>query len=52
MNQSTNTTWHHSTVSRARREKSNAHKSVLIWFTGLSGAGKSTLAHALEEQLH
>jgi adenylylsulfate kinase len=30
----------------------NAHKSVLLWFTGLSGSGKSTLAHAIEEQLH
>jgi adenylylsulfate kinase len=52
MNNSTNLVWHLSTVSRARREKLNAHPSVLLWFTGLSGSGKSTLAHAVEEQLH
>lgn len=52
MNKSTNTVWHHATVTRARREQLNGHKSVIIWFTGLSGAGKSTLAHAVEERLH
>ena len=55
MNKSTkssNTVWHHATVNRARREESNQHKSVILWFTGLSGAGKSTLAHAVEERLH
>ena len=30
----------------------NAHRSGLIWFTGLSGSGKSTLAHALESRLY
>jgi adenylylsulfate kinase len=50
--QSTNTVWHHATVTRARREQQNGHKSVILWFTGLSGAGKSTLAHAVEERLH
>lgn len=48
----TNVVWHHATVTRARREKMNAHRSVVLWFTGLSGAGKSTLAHAVEEKLH
>lgn len=48
---STNTVWHHATVSRKRREDKNKHKSVVLWFTGLSGAGKSTLAHAVEERL-
>lgn len=52
MNKSTNTVWHHATVTRARREQLNGHKSVIVWFTGLSGAGKSTLAHAVEERLH
>lgn len=52
MCQPPNITWQHATVSRARREKLNSHKSVLLWFTGLSGTGKSTLAHAVEEQLH
>jgi adenylylsulfate kinase len=49
---STNTVWHRATVTRQRREQKNAHKSVVLWFTGLSGSGKSTLAHAVEEQLH
>ncbi len=44
--------WHHATVTRARREKMNNHRSVIAWFTGLSGSGKSTLAHAVEERLH
>lgn len=50
--QSTNTVWHAATVTRHRRELVNAHKSVVIWFTGFSGAGKSSLAHAVEERLH
>jgi len=49
---STNTVWHHATVSRADRENLHQHKSVIIWFTGLSGSGKSTLAHAVEDYLH
>jgi adenylylsulfate kinase len=51
-NKSSDTVWHHATVTRARREQHNGHKSAIIWFTGLSGAGKSTLAHAVEERLH
>ncbi len=47
-----NIVWHHATVTRARRELLNNHKSVNLWFTGLSGSGKSTLAHAVEERLH
>lgn len=49
---SSNTVWHHATVTRQRRAELNKHHSVLLWFTGLSGAGKSTLAHALEERLY
>ncbi len=49
---SSNIVWHHATVTRARREKQNKHKSAVLWFTGLSGSGKSTLAHAVEERLH
>jgi len=49
---SENIVWHHATVTRARREAQNGHRSVILWFTGLSGAGKSTLAHAVEEALH
>jgi adenylylsulfate kinase len=50
--QSTNVVWHHGTVTRADREVQNAHKSTILWFTGLSGAGKSTLANAVESRLH
>jgi adenylylsulfate kinase len=49
---SSNTVWHHATVTRARREQLNGHKGTIIWFTGLSGSGKSTLAHAVEERLY
>jgi adenylylsulfate kinase len=52
MNKSTDVVWHQATVTRARREGMNAHKSVVLWFTGLSGSGKSSLAHAVEERLH
>ena len=48
----TNVVWHRATVTRARREKLNLHKSAILWFTGLSGAGKSTMAHAVEEALY
>jgi adenylylsulfate kinase len=50
--QSSNTFWHHATVTRDRRKELNNHKSVILWFTGLSGSGKSTLAHAVEEKLY
>jgi len=49
---SSNTVWHHATVTRERRKELNNHKSVILWFTGLSGSGKSTLAHAVEEKLY
>lgn len=49
---SSNTVWQRASVTRARRETLNGHKSAVVWFTGLSGAGKSTLAHAVEERLH
>lgn len=49
---SSNTVWHHATVTRERREQLNDHKGAIVWFTGLSGSGKSTLAHAVEERLH
>ena len=51
-NKSSDTVWHHATVTRERRQHQNQHKSVILWFTGLSGAGKSTLAHYIEEKLH
>ncbi len=49
---SSNTVWHHATITRADREKLHGHKSVIVWFTGLSGSGKSTLAHAVEDYIH
>lgn len=52
INRSSNTVWHRATVTRAKREQQNGHRSVIVWFTGLSGAGKSTLAHAVEERLY
>jgi len=52
MKQRSNVVWQYATVTRYRREAQNAHKSCVLWFTGLSGAGKSTLAHVVEEQLH
>jgi adenylylsulfate kinase len=51
-NQSSNTVWHHATVTRHRRAELNRHQSKVLWFTGLSGAGKSTIAHAVEEELY
>ena len=46
-----NIIYHQASVTRQRRNKSNNHRSLVLWFTGLSGSGKSTLAHALEEKL-
>ena len=48
---STNVIYHQASVTRGRRNQSNNHQSVVLWFTGLSGSGKSTLAHVLEEKL-
>jgi bifunctional enzyme CysN/CysC len=47
-----NTTTVEHLVSRAEREKRNAHRGVVLWLTGLSGAGKSTLAMRAERALH
>lgn len=38
-------------ISKEDRYLLNAHRSALMWFTGLSGSGKSTLAHSVEERL-
>ena len=51
-NKSTDTVWHHATISRTDREILHDHKSAILWFTGLSGSGKSTLAHAVEDYLY
>lgn len=52
MSNDTNVTWHEASVSREMREKKNAHKGCVIWFTGLSGSGKSTVANTLDHLLH
>ncbi len=44
----TNITWHHGDIIREDREKSNGHRSLVLWFTGLSASGKSTLAQAVQ----
>lgn len=51
MNKSPDTVWHQADITRDHRQQLNAHRSAVIWFTGLSGSGKSTLSHAVEEQL-
>ena len=52
MSNDTNVTWHEASVSREMREKKNAHRGCVIWFTGLSGSGKSTVANTLDHLLH
>lgn len=49
---STNTVKQNYQVTRNDRNQNNAHRSCLIWFTGLSGSGKSTLANLVEVELH
>ncbi len=49
---SPDTVWRRASVTRARRNGLNGHRSAVVWLTGLSGSGKSTLAHAVEERLH
>ena len=43
---------HNYKISKEDRQKSNAHNSFLIWFTGLSGSGKSTIANLVEYELY
>lgn len=52
MSTSTNITWHDSKVTKQERQQRNAHKSAVLWFTGLSGSGKSTISVALEKALY
>jgi len=39
-------------ITQQDRHVMNAHKSGLVWFSGLSGSGKSTLAHQVEAKLY
>lgn len=43
--------WHNGFLTREDRNRLNAHKSGVIWFTGLPGAGKSTIAHLVEKEM-
>lgn len=51
MTKSSNIVWHDSEVTKQDRRRLNAHKSAILWFTGLSGAGKSTISAELEKRL-
>ena len=42
---------HKGIIKKEDRKILNAHKSAILWFTGLSCAGKSTLAYKVEEEL-
>jgi bifunctional enzyme CysN/CysC len=48
---SPHTIWRGLNIELADREEQNAHKAVVLWFTGLSGSGKSTIAATLEKRL-
>jgi adenylylsulfate kinase len=49
--QSTNITWHNTTITKKDRREKNGHGSCVLWFTGLSGSGKSTIANAVSNEL-
>jgi adenylylsulfate kinase len=51
MNKDKNIKWHKAKVTKKDRWMQNAHRSALIWITGLSASGKSTIATELEHQL-
>jgi adenylylsulfate kinase len=44
--------WHKHAVTREERERLNAHKGCVLWFTGLSASGKSTIANLVDHKLH
>lgn len=44
--------WHPQSVSREDRERLNAHKGCVVWFTGLSGCGKSTVSNLVDRKLY
>lgn len=44
--------WQKTKITREDRQELNAHRSFVLWFTGLSGAGKTTLASAVEQTLY
>jgi adenylylsulfate kinase len=46
-----NIVWHERLVDRQDRNRTNKHKSGVIWFTGCPASGKSTIAHHVEKEL-
>jgi adenylylsulfate kinase len=51
MNKDHNIKWHQAKITKKDRWMQNAHRSPLIWITGLSASGKSTIAAELEHRL-
>ncbi|MDP2158428.1 MAG: adenylyl-sulfate kinase [Nitrospirota bacterium] len=51
MNKDRNIKWHKAKITKKDRWMQNAHRSPLIWITGLSASGKSTVATELELRL-
>jgi adenylylsulfate kinase len=51
MNIDRNINWHNAKITKTERWMKNAHRSGLIWVTGLSASGKSTIATELERRL-
>ncbi len=51
MGKEKNIKWHKAKVTKKDRWMQNAHRSVLVWITGLSASGKSTVATELEHTL-
>jgi sulfate adenylyltransferase len=49
--QAANIKWYESSITKKDRREQNAHKSFILWFTGLSGSGKSTLANEIAKRL-
>lgn len=43
--------WQPSNVTKDDRHRMNAHRSCVLWLTGLSGSGKSTIAYEVERRL-
>ena len=52
MTQSSNLTWHETSITKDDRKNQNGHGSCVLWFTGLSGSGKSTIANAFSSYLY
>ena len=48
---STHITWHHATVTRARREALNGHQGAVVWFTGPARVRSSFVAIASNPSL-